>query len=427
MAIGPQLQDPTDTPRVERRPALSVVPALSRLLPPISTEQATHPGRTRRWIRRLFVLAIVVGIAVVLRLTYFAPARIPVAVRAVEVGRVEDLVTNNKAGTITARRRAALSPEIGGRVVALPLEEGARVRRGEVLLAVADEDMRAEVTLQARSLDAAQAAAHEACANADFAARDLDRVRRMVAVGALSQQDLDRAVTQQAATHATCAAATSRAEQAAASGDVARASLAKTVLRAPFDAIVSKVNAHLGEWIMPSPSGLPMPPAVELVDVRSLYVRAPLDEVDAGRVRAGFPVRITMDAYPGRSFAGVVTRVGAYVSDVQQQNRTFDIDVAFDDARFAQTLLPGLSADVEVIVQSRDGVIRVPTSVILQGNRVLTVRDGVLVGLPVRTGLANWEVTEIVEGLSPNDVIVTSLDRPDVKPGARVVIQPEGK
>jgi HlyD family secretion protein len=170
-----------------------------------------------------------------------------------------------------------------------------------------------------------------------------------------------------------------------------------------------------------------MPPAIELVDVRSLYVRAPLDEVDAGRVRAGFPVRITMDAYPGRSFAGVVTRVGAYVSDVQQQNRTFDIEVAFDDTRFAATLLPGLSADVEVIVQSRDGVIRVPTSVILQGNRVLTVRDGVLVGLPVRTGLANWEVTEIVEGLSPNDVIVTSLDRPDVKPGARVVIQPEAK
>ena len=235
------------------------------------------------------------------------------------------------------------------------------------------------MALEERSLDAVRLAAAEACANAKFAVRDLDRVRRLVSVGVSSQQDLDRAVTQQAATKATCDAATSRAYQTAAGVDVARVTLGKTVLRAPFDAIVTKVNAHLGEWIMPSPAGLPMPPAVELVDVRSIHVKAPLDEVDASRVKVGLPVRITMDAYPGRAFPGMVTRVGAYVSEAQQQNRTLDIDVAFDDAAFAQTLLPGLSADVEVIVQKHDDVVRVPTSAILQGGRVLVVRDDVLV------------------------------------------------
>lgn len=426
MASGPQSMDVLGVAPTKQQRPLLVAPPTPRVLPPIVDEPAAQPRHARRWIRRLIILALVAAAIVALRLTYFKTALIPVSVTTVEVGRVEDLVTNNKAGTITARRRAALSPEVGGRIVAAPVEEGARVRRGDVLLAVADADVRAAVTLQTRSLDAARSAAREACATADFAARDLDRVRQLFTAGALSQQDLDRAVTQQATTQAACAAATARVEETIASGDAARVSLAKTVLHAPFDAIVSKVNAHLGEWIMPSPAGLPMPPAVELVDVRSLYVRAPLDEVDAGKVRAGLPVRITMDAYPGRAFAGTVTRVGAYVSDVQQQNRTFDIEAAFDDDKFAATLLPGLSADVEIIVQARDGIVRVPSSAILQGNRVLTVRDGVLWASSIRAGLANWEVTEILDGVAPGEVIVTSLDRPEVKPGARVVIQPGG-
>jgi HlyD family secretion protein len=196
-------------------------------------------------------------------------------------------------------------------------------------------------------------------------------------------------------------------------------------LRAPFDAIISKVSTHVGEWITPSPAGLPMPPALELIDLRSIYVRAPLDEVDAGKVRTGLPVRITMDALPGRSLPGTVTRVGAYVSEAQQQNRTFDIEVAFDDPAFAETLLPGTSADVEVILQAREGVVRVPTSAILQGGRVLVVREGGLVAVPVRSGLANWEYTEITDGLRSGDAIVTSLDRPEVKEGARVRVEPE--
>ena len=67
-----------------------------------------------------------------------------------------------------------------------------------------------------------------------------------------------------------------------------------------------------------------------------------------------------MDAFAGTVFPGRVTRVGAYVSETQQQNRTFDIDVAFDDATFARTLLPGTSADVEVILDARDEVVRLP-------------------------------------------------------------------
>jgi HlyD family secretion protein len=88
-------------------------------------------------------------------------------------------------------------------------------------------------------------------------------------------------------------------------------------------------------------------------------------------------------------------------------------------------LLPGLSADVEVIVQKHDDVVRVPTSAILQGGRVLIVRDSTLVQVTVRTGLTNWEFSEIIDGLKAGDLIVVSLDRPEVRAGAHVRIESE--
>jgi HlyD family secretion protein len=368
------------------------------------------------------VLAGLAGVVWTLRLTYFQPAVVPVSVVRVAIGSVEELITNNKAGTVTARRRASLAPEIGGRVVRLPVAEGDRVRRGDMLLALWDADLRAQLTLQHRSHDAARSAAAEACAFADFAAAERDRSRRLLALGAISQQALAQAENQWTTAVASCAAANARVAQASAAVDLARATLDKTVLYAPFDAVVSKVSANVGEWLTPSPAGLPMPAAMELVDVESIYVRAPLDEVDAGKVRPGLAVRISMDAFAGREFRGRVSRVGAYVSEVQQQNRTFDIDVTFEDAAFARTLLPGTSADVEVVLDTRDDVVRLPTSAILQGSRVLVVRGGQLVSVPVRTGLANWEFTEITDGVRPGEPVVVSLDRPEIREGARVAV-----
>lgn len=399
------------------------VPGVFRsVLPPIASEQTRRSRRGWRWGRRGLVAIVIVGLGLTIRWAYFGPAVIQVDVVYVQAGRVEELVANNRAGTVTARREAALSPETGGRVVRLAVAEGDHVRRGDVLLALADSDLQAQLQLQQRSLEAARSAAAEACATADFAASELERTQRLLALGVVSQQALDLAENQRATTAAACTAARARIAQAQAGVEVARAALGKTVLRAPFDAVVSRVSAHLGEWMTPSPSGLPMPTALELIDIDSIYVRAPLDEVDAGRVHAGLPVRITMDAFPDRAFPGRVTRVAAYVSEAQQQNRTFDIDVAFDDPALARTLLPGTSADVEVILRTRDGVPRLPTSAILQGNRVLVVRDGVLVSVPVRAGLANWEFTQILDGVRPGEPVVVSLDREEVREGAHVSV-----
>jgi HlyD family secretion protein len=132
-----------------------------------------------------------------------------------------------------------------------------------------------------------------------------------------------------------------------------------------------------------------------------------------------------MDAYPGRGFPGRVVRVAPYVLDIQEQNRTFEIEAEFDDAAFARGLVPGASADVEVILAAKDGVLRVPTSALMEGNRVLVVEGDRLVEKTVTTGLRNWEFVEVTGGLAAGALVTVSLDRLEVKAGARVRIAGE--
>ncbi len=373
-----------------------------------------------RWVRWLVLVVLVAATGVALRLTVLRPEPVPVTVYQVAAGRVEETVTNSRAGSVRTRRRAALSPEIGGRVAALPVAKGERVRAGQVLLRLADAELRAQLALQERSLEAARANEREACQAADLAEREWRRSEQLAAEGLLPQGQLDQARSQRERTLAACAAARAGVGRAEAAVALARANLEKTVLRAPFPGIVADVRTEVGEWITPAPPGVPIPPVIDLIDDEAIYVSAPLDEVDVGRVKPGLAVRITMDAFPGRAFSGRVVRVAPYVLDVQGQSRTFEVEVEFDDAAFARTLKPGTSADVEVVLDARDGVLRVPSYALIEGRRVLVVRDGVLVEVPVETGLRNWEYTEVRRGLAPGDPVVVSLDRVEVRAGARV-------
>ena len=378
--------------------------------------------RPRRWALWLVALAAAV---VVLRLTVFAPAVVPVNVFRAEKGRVEQSVTNSKAGTIKSRRRATLSSEIGGRVIELPARKGARVRRGDLLMRVFDGDYRAQVGVAESALAAARATRAETCRTAELAEKQLARNRALARDALVSTDVLDQFQSQRDAAVAGCEAAAARIQEAEASLQVARVNLAKTELRAPFDGVVADVATELGEWITPSPPGIPIPAVIVLLETDSNYISAPMDEVDVGKVRVGQPVRVTLDAYPSRSFAGRVTRVAPYVQDVQEQNRTFEIEAELDDRPFAEALLPGTSADVEVILAARDGVLRIPSYALLEGNRVLVWRAGRLEARKIETGLQNWQYAEVRKGLEAGDPVVVSLDRAEVKEGARAKIASE--
>lgn len=379
----------------------------------------------RRTLVRIILLLAVATVIVLLVVRYMRPDPVQVAVHSVERGRVEATVANTRAGTVKACRRAMLSPQSGGQVSNLPIEEGARVEKGSLMLELWNEDLRAQFSLAESEALAAAARAEQACLAADLAARDARRATSLFAEKVLGEQARDRAEAERETTRAACEAARATAEESKSRVAVARAALERTVLRAPFDGVVAELNAELGEVVIPSPPGIPTPPAVDLIEEGCLYVLAPIDEMDAQRVLAGLPARVSLDAFPGRSFAGTVRRVAPYVLDREKQARTLDVEVEIEEAGSIQNLLPGYSADVEVLLERRDDVLRVPAEAVTGEGRVLLLRDGHLEEREIETGISNWRFMEVLSGLREGDRIVLSLDRPGVADGVAAIPEDE--
>ncbi len=372
-------------------------------------------------LRRLAWLVAIVLVAGALFAYLSRPKPIPVALAEVETAEVRSVVANTRAGTVKACNRARLSPPTGGQIAALHVHEGDAVEAGQALLELWNDDLRADLLLAERDANATAARAEEACITASVATRESDRITSLRQKGLASAESAEAAEGHARATKAACKAARAQTAVSRARIDRANAALDRTILRAPFTGTVAEINGEVGEFVTPSPVGIVTPPAVDLIDNTCLYITAPIDEVDAPAVRAGMPARITLDAFPERDFNGTVRRVAPYVLDLEKQARTVEIEAIIESA--GSNLLPGYSADVEVLIETRESVVRIPTQAVLNGNKVLVydATEGVLEEREVQTGLANWEHTEIVNGLRDGDQVVVSVDRKGIEAGAHVV------
>lgn len=380
-----------------------------------------YPGVTMSTLLKILVVVVALGALWWFRGTLFPPDPVAVRVERAERGRVEASVTNSKAGTVKARRRAKLSPGTSGIVTELLVDRGDLVVQGDVLLRLDDASQAASLALTEAGLAVAQASQRRACIAADRARRELVRNQELAADELVSVDALDRLQSLSDEAQVSCEVAQAEVEHARAQVTVAQAELDKTVVRAPFDAIIAEVSVELGEWVTPSVPLMSAPDLIEAIDRTSLYVAAPMDEVDAGSLHTGQRVRLTIDSHPGQEFAGTLTVVAPYVLDVESQNRTVEVEVELTDGDLAATLLPGTSADVEVILDVHDDVLAVPAFALLEGGRVLVLEDGVLVERVLDVGLRNWSRAEVLSGLSEGALVVTSLDREGVVVGAVAV------
>jgi len=376
----------------------------------------------KKLFKSLLVVALCVASLVTLRLTLFKPKPVPVTVYTVGSGRVEDTVVNSRAGTIKSRLRSGMSPGIPGLVTQIPVKKGSHVAQGEVLLRLDDSEHQAQVQLARATLEASQAAARQARLEADYAEREWHRTERLAQDQVVSTNSVEHDRTRALTAEAAGSVAQARILEAQASLRVAEATLAKTIMKAPFDGVVLDVTTEVGEWISPSPPGVFIPPVIDLIDPATLYLSAPIDEADVARIRVGLPVRITLDAFRGQSFAGTLTYVSSFVETRQEQNRTLEVEAVFTDSPLPGNLLPGLSADLEVILDAKDDSLRIPTYALLEGGHVMVIENDRLVERAITTGLHNWKYTEVTSGLERGEQIVVSLDRPEVVAGARVVV-----
>jgi HlyD family secretion protein len=370
-------------------------------------------------------LTLIVAALIALAVWYaMRPKPVTVAIALADTGRVENTIANTRAGSVMACRRAKLAPPAGGRIERLNVTEGDRVRRGQVLLTLWNDDLTARERVSREQLQTAKARAREVCELAKASARDAQRARDLRARNFVSQEAVERADADAAAKQAGCDSTGTQVAEAEARIQASRADTDRTVLRAPFAGIVAEVNGEVGEYLTPSPPGIPTLPAVDLIDDSCLYVSAPIDEVDGAQLKVGMTGRVTLDAYRGQHLAGRVRRIAPYVLAVEKQARTVEVEVEFDRPGEAKHLLVGYSADIEIVVTGRDNVVRMPTPALMPGNRVLVLNaDGVLEERKIETGLANWEFTEVKAGLAQGDRVVTSLEREGVKAGAHALAE----
>jgi len=351
------------------------------------------------------------------------PEPVGVVVQKVARGSVEKTVANTRAGTVKACRRARLSPSVGGQIADLPIKEGQRVAGGQLLLELWNEDLRAQVRLAEEEVTSAQSRVRSVCARADVARRNADRLMKLLKSNVGTEERADNAAAEATALRAECEGARVDVDVRRARVATARANLERTRLAAPFDGTIAQINGELFEYVTPSPIGIPTPPVVDIIGSGCFYVTAPIDEVDVAGIRLGLPVRITLDVTPDRRLPGTVRRIADYVLDLEKQARTVEVEVDFSRPEDLERMLAGYSADIEIVLQTRPDVIRVPTVALVDGNGVY-VFDETRQSVHLRrvaAGLSNWDVTEVLEGLAVGETVVVNTDATGLKDGVRAV------
>lgn len=375
--------------------------------------------KTKKTLRFASIAAAIVA-AILISWYLTRPEPIEVEIATVSLGMVEATVVNTRAGTVKACRRSNLAPATGGQIIKLWVKEGDRVKKDQVLLELWNSDIAAQRELAQRQLAMSKEHHREACIIAENARKESIRTQQLVDKGFISSQRAEEDEANARARQAGCDAAASDVKRAQAQIRVVQAQLDRTILLAPFSGIVARITGELGEFTTPSPPGVPTPPAIDLIDDSCLYVSAPMDEIDAPKINIGQPARITLDAMPGKIFEGKVRRIAPYVTEIEKQARTVDVEVDFIQPP-RDPLLVGYSADVEAIIERRENVLRIPTQAIRQDQKVFVVgSDNRLKEQQLKTGLANWSFTEIVSGLEAGDLVLLSFDQDEIETGALV-------
>ena len=329
----------------------------------------------------------------------------PTPIRLTEVGRGDVLVTvvNTRAGTIKSCQRAGLSLPGGGVVAQIAVKAGDRVAKGDLLLTLWSDDIRADLSRALAQQALGKTQREERCSEAAYYEREANRLATLLAKNLTSRTLAEQAQNLADTRRYICRA--SRQQERVDEALVAQveARLSERRLQAPFAGVVAEVNSKLGEYMTPSPPGVAMPPVIDLIDDNCLYVSAPIDEVDAARLKVGQSARVLLDAMPGRDFAATVTRIAPYVKELEKQARTVEVEAVLTAPPGDVPLLIGYSADLEVEVTRATEVLRVAASSRADDGSVLRLEGERLVRVLPRWGVENWNWIEVAEGLAAGD------------------------
>lgn len=354
-------------------------------------------------------------------------------VRMEAVSRRDVVQTVTASGNIRARRAVELSSDISAKVAALLVEEGQDVKAGEILMRLDPAQYQAGVSRAEAFLLQSMASQAQMEANRLRAQRDLDRLLSLRARDSLlvSTQQVDDARTGVEVADAQFRAAEFGVRQAQASLDEAEDRLSKTIIRAPIDGKVTRLNVEQGETVIIGTMNNPGSLILTISDLSVIEVVVQVDETDVPLVSLGDSATVRIDAFPTRTFTGRITAIGnsairppSQQAAGQQAAIDFEVVLTLDDTD--ADLRPDLSATADIVTEIKKDALTVPiialtvraperdstaTAATTGGAKeeeegVFLVRDGEAVFTKVQVGIAGQEYFEVVSGVAEGDTVV---------------------
>lgn len=378
--------------------------------------------------RRRVVVVAVLLVAVVAGAWYaFGRGPKPTLVQTASVGR-EDLhakVTAN--GKLQAQKKVDISATIAGQVTRLAVEEGDRVRKGQFLLQIDAVSPRAAARSTEASMQALLRDQDSARASYEQARLDSRRAEQNHRARIISDADLDRARTGLSTAEAAMHAVERRVEQARATLEGARDTLAKTTVVAPMDGIVTARRVEEGEVAVVGVLNQPGTVLLTISDMSLVEAEMEVDETSIPSVKLGQEARLRIDAYPNKTFDGVVTEVGSSpivrTSAQQVDAIKFKVKVELKDP--PQGVKPGLSVQADVLTGFRPQVLVVPLQALVLRDIERKPGQGLTPGAPreqegvyliegskarfqpIKTGLIGELSVEVTEGLKGGETLIS--------------------
>ncbi len=338
-------------------------------------------------------------------------SRVPVETGAVtSVYPSQAFTLLNATGYVVPQTKADVASKATGRLLRLDVEEGSRVRSGQVLAELENRDVIASMHQAAATIEVAKSRLKSAAAEWKDAARALRRAKALLRKRFVSQEFYDAAVARhdKAAAAVASAKADIRAAEAAYRG--AEVAVEYTLIRAPFDGVILGKNADVGDIVAPFSSAIASKGAVvSMADMDTLEVEADVAESNLTQISREQPCEIQLDALPDRRFRGSVHQI---VPTVDKTKATVLVKVRFIDRD--SRILPDMSAKVAFLSQPvtpelQKPVTAVPPAAIVsrEGAEVAFVIDGERVReVPVETRGTIGDLAVIGKGLNPGDKVV---------------------
>ena len=374
---------------------------------------ATGSSRRGRSPRPRLLTGLVIGAAIALLAFFYFRSSAAVEVESATVATAfpsQSFTLLNATGYVVAQRKAAVASKATGRVEWLGVTEGSRVRKGEIVARLENEDVSATMEQAAANVAVAQANLQQAQAELVDAQAVFNRNGELLAKGFISQSAYDMGTARYHKAKAAMRGYQASVSVAKANYRAAQIAVEQTLIRAPFDGVVLTKSANIGDVVTPFSSALDAKGAVvTMADMGTLEVEADVSESNLAKVKLEQPCEIQLDALPDLRLRGLVQRI---VPTVDRAKATVLVKIKFIDHN--PQVLPEMCAKIPFLEKEMPAEQRTPRTVLhpdaivqRNGKRVVFVmREGKALATVIETGEKIGDMVEILQGPRAGDKVI---------------------